>query len=83
LFHTAWLHGEPRGPKPMSAANGALNLSDIQGFILRGYRMPMVRHFLVAKSARPPRRVRACWDDSSSGDESDRAASHHGGKTGM
>jgi hypothetical protein len=24
-----------------------LNLSDIQGFIFRGYRMPMVRHFLL------------------------------------
>jgi deferrochelatase/peroxidase EfeB len=29
------------------AAAGALNLEDIQGFILRGYRMPMVRHFLL------------------------------------
>src|SRR5450755_1218333 len=26
---------------------GALDLADIQGFILRGYRMPMVRHFLL------------------------------------
>jgi len=26
---------------------GPLNLEDIQGFILRGYRMPMVRHFLL------------------------------------
>ena len=25
----------------------ALDLGDIQGFILRGYRMPMVRHFLL------------------------------------
>ncbi len=25
----------------------ALDLADIQGFILRGYRMPMVRHFLL------------------------------------
>ncbi len=25
-----------------------LDLSDIQGFILRGYRMPMVRHFLLS-----------------------------------
>jgi deferrochelatase/peroxidase EfeB len=25
----------------------ALNLADIQGFIVRGYRMPMVRHFLL------------------------------------
>jgi len=27
--------------------NYALDLGDIQGFILRGYRMPMVRHFLL------------------------------------
>ena len=27
-----------------------LDLGDIQGFILRGYRMPMVRHFLLAVS---------------------------------
>ncbi len=30
-----------RGPK------ATLDLGDIQGFILRGYRMPMVRHFLL------------------------------------
>ena len=30
-----------------AASRGALNLEDIQGFILRGYRMPMVRHFLL------------------------------------
>ena len=30
-----------------AASTGALNLEDIQGFILRGYRMPMVRHFLL------------------------------------
>ena len=29
------------------ASPSALNLEDIQGFILRGYRMPMVRHFLL------------------------------------
>jgi deferrochelatase/peroxidase EfeB len=28
-------------------AKSALDLADIQGFILRGYRMPMVRHFLL------------------------------------
>jgi len=30
-----------------SGSGGALDLGDIQGFILRGYRMPMVRHFLL------------------------------------
>jgi deferrochelatase/peroxidase EfeB len=29
-------------------AKHALDLADIQGFILRGYRMPMVRHFLLS-----------------------------------
>ncbi|MGB7752943.1 MAG: hypothetical protein WCF88_15425 [Candidatus Acidiferrales bacterium] len=33
--------------KPAVAAS-ALPLADIQGFILRGYRMPMVRHFLLS-----------------------------------
>lgn len=31
-----------------SAAKAALDLRDIQGIILRGYKMPMVRHFLLA-----------------------------------
>jgi deferrochelatase/peroxidase EfeB len=39
-----------------TARAGALNLADIQGFVVRGYRMPMVRHFLLtvgnASSAR-------------------------------
>jgi deferrochelatase/peroxidase EfeB len=39
-----------------TARADALNLSDIQGFVVRGYRMPMVRHFLLtvgnASSAR-------------------------------
>ena len=30
-----------------SARKSALDLGDIQGIILRGYRMPMVRHFLL------------------------------------
>jgi deferrochelatase/peroxidase EfeB len=30
------------------ARTGALNLADIQGFVVRGYRMPMVRHFSLA-----------------------------------
>src|SRR5271170_186301 len=36
-------------PKVQSGRNGksALDLADIQGFILRGYRMPIVRHFLL------------------------------------
>ena len=34
-----------------SGTNSKLELSDIQGFILRGYRMPMVRHFLLTVGA--------------------------------
>ena len=33
----------------------ALDLADIQGFVLRGYRMPMVRHFLLAVRLRRKR----------------------------
>jgi deferrochelatase/peroxidase EfeB len=36
-----------RGSHSRSASGSALDLGDIQGFILRGYRMPMVRHFLL------------------------------------
>jgi hypothetical protein len=39
--------GAPSG----SGAAATLNLEDIQGFILRGYRMPMVRHFLLTVGA--------------------------------
>ena len=31
-----------------AAEESALDLADIQGFVLRAYRMPMVRHFLLA-----------------------------------
>jgi hypothetical protein len=34
-----------------SGKSSRLELGDIQGFILRGYRMPMVRHFLLAVGA--------------------------------
>jgi hypothetical protein len=30
-----------------TTTSATLNLEEIQGFILRGYRMPMVRHFLL------------------------------------
>ena len=43
--------GEHETPWPMpirdQATKSTLDLGDIQGFILRGYRMPMVRHFLL------------------------------------
>jgi deferrochelatase/peroxidase EfeB len=42
-------HEAARGHEIPSTPNArtALDLGDIQGFILRGYRMPMVRHFLL------------------------------------
>jgi deferrochelatase/peroxidase EfeB len=42
-------HEAARGHETPSTPNArtALDLGDIQGFILRGYRMPMVRHFLL------------------------------------
>jgi deferrochelatase/peroxidase EfeB len=48
LFHRLFgQSGQEAPPEAHSAGIGALNLGDIQGFILRGYRMPMVRHFLL------------------------------------
>ena len=47
----------------------ALDLADIQGFVLRGYRMPMVRHFLLTVEA--PAQARRQLGRLVSGDESD------------
>ena len=47
----------------------ALDLADIQGFILRAYRMPMVRHFLLAVGV--PAQARRQLGRLVSGDESD------------
>jgi deferrochelatase/peroxidase EfeB len=52
-----------------SGAKTALDLGDIQGFILRGYRMPMVRHFLLTVGA--PAEARRMLSRLVSGDESD------------
>ena len=46
-----------------------LDLPDIQGFILRGYRMPMVRHFLLTVGV--PAEARKLLGRFVSGDESD------------
>jgi hypothetical protein len=46
-----------------------LDLGDIQGFILRGYRMPMVRHFLLTVGV--PADARKLLGRFVSGDESD------------
>jgi deferrochelatase/peroxidase EfeB len=47
----------------------ALDLADIQGLILRGYRMPMVRHFLLTVGV--PAQARRQLGRLVSGDESD------------
>jgi len=66
-------HGEPKTSAPDAHSGGGtkstLNLSDIQGFILRGYRMPMVRHFLLTVGA--PATARKMLGRLVSGDESD------------
>jgi hypothetical protein len=48
---------------------GTLNLEDIQGLILRGYRMPMVRHFLLTVSVAA--KARELLGRLVSGDETD------------
>jgi deferrochelatase/peroxidase EfeB len=50
-------------------AKTALDLADIQGFILRGYRMPMVRHFLLTVAV--PAEARKLLGRLVSGNESD------------
>jgi hypothetical protein len=52
-----------------AAAKTALDLEDIQGLILRGYRMPMVRHFLLKVTA--PAAARKLIGRLVSGDEGD------------
>jgi deferrochelatase/peroxidase EfeB len=52
-----------------SASGSALDLGDIQGFILRGYRMPMVRHFLLTIGI--PAEARKLLGRFASGNESD------------
>ena len=47
LFARAENEISGRDSRSRSASGSALDLGDIQGFILRGYRMPMVRHFLL------------------------------------
>ena len=57
-------HGDSRALK-----KSALDLADIQGIILRGYRMPMVRHFLLTVGT--PAQARRQLGRLASGDESD------------
>ena len=68
------LHGRaqdgPPGTDGDSASEAsALDLAEIQGFVLRGYRMPMVRHFLLTVGT--PAQARRQLGRLVSGDESD------------
>jgi deferrochelatase/peroxidase EfeB len=58
-------HETPSSP----STRAALDLPDIQGFILRGYRMPMVRHFLLTVGV--PAEARKLLGRFVSGDEQD------------
>ncbi len=58
-----------RGGHELPSNGATLDLGDIQGFILRGYRMPMVRHFLLSVGV--PAKAREVLGQLVSGDESD------------
>jgi deferrochelatase/peroxidase EfeB len=66
-------HGGAKTTEPdgggRTGGKSTLNLGDIQGFILRGYRMPMVRHFLLTVG--DPAAARKLLGRFVSGDESD------------
>ena len=73
LLHRLFGRGGHETPGPATHAGPStrttLDLGDIQGFILRGYRMPMVRHFLLTVGV--PAAARALLGLLVSGDESD------------
>jgi deferrochelatase/peroxidase EfeB len=62
-------HETTTDPHSGIATGNTLNLPDIQGFILRGYRMPMVRHFLLTVNV--PAEARKLLGRLVSGDQSD------------
>jgi deferrochelatase/peroxidase EfeB len=62
------LFGRGDGQKS-SPASRSLDLEDIQGFILRGYRMPIVRHFLLKVNV--PTAARQLLGRFVNGDETD------------
>src|SRR5712671_8202809 len=47
FFSRLFGRGAASDSRGQADAKSPLDLGDIQGFILRGYRMPMVRHFLL------------------------------------
>src|SRR5580704_12768583 len=73
FFRRLFGRGESEIPgceaRSRSASGSALELGDIQGFILRGYRMPMVRHFLLTVGV--PTAARKMLGRLVSGSESD------------
>src|SRR5277367_2928443 len=62
-------HHTPPSAQPGNRLHPTLTLGDIQGFILRGYRMPMVRHFLLSVGV--PAEARKLLGKFVNGDESD------------
>ncbi len=70
LLRRLFGHGrQAPAPDARESAKSPLDLHDIQGFILRGYRMPMVRHFLLTVGV--PAEARKLLGRLVSGDESD------------
>ena len=63
------LRGRETDGDSAALEGSTLDLAEIQGFILRGYRMPMVRHFLLAVES--PAQARRQLGRLVSGDESD------------
>ena len=63
------LRGREADGDSAALEGSALDLAEIQGFVLRGYRMPMVRHFLLAIES--PAQARRHLGRLVSGDESD------------
>jgi deferrochelatase/peroxidase EfeB len=63
------MHLFRRDEKDASGTKTTLDFGDIQGFILRGYRMPMVRHFLLSVGV--PAAAREQLGRLVSGDEAD------------
>ena len=71
LLRRVFGHSDPKssGSDSVVTKKSSLNLADIQGFILRGYRMPMVRHFLLTVG--DPGAARKILGKLVSGDESE------------
>jgi deferrochelatase/peroxidase EfeB len=67
FLHNLFAKGDAKSNA--STPSSELNLADIQGFILRGYRMPMVRHLLLEVG--DPGEARKLLGRFVSGDESD------------